>query len=65
MTRSIWEKDNLLSVPSHAHVWVVKVTLLDRNNHANERGTSGCSCTKEDLRVFEKNHARIRFYDVI
>jgi len=51
--RSIWEKYNLFSIPLHAHVWVVKVTLLDRNNHTNERGTSGCSCT-EDLRVFEK-----------
>lgn len=36
-----------------ASVSVVKVTFLDRD-HAKERTTSGCSRTKEDLRVFKK-----------
>lgn len=41
-----------------------KLTFLGRNNRASERGTSGCSRTNEDLRVFEKIMPG-HFYDVI
>lgn len=56
--KSIWDKYNLFSIPSHshAHVWIVKVTFLDRNNHANEWGYKWLLLHEGRFMSFRENH---------